>query len=80
MRARTEFVKEGTRVFRSARHIPRGRGMSYGEAFGTLLEEGRIGPQAGWDVYDIQTDAGEVESAYGFDLVRVAKKHRSSHR
>lgn len=35
---------------------------------GTILDEGRIGPEAGWDVYDIKLDDGTETFAHGFEL------------
>ena len=73
---RTVFVKAGTKVHRLPHKSKPGKGMSYGEATGTLLEDARIGPQAGWDVYDIHVPGQEDESAYGFDLRRLPKRSK----
>jgi hypothetical protein len=35
---------------------------------GVLMEDARIGPEAGWDVYDVRLDDGEETAAYGFDM------------
>jgi hypothetical protein len=39
--------------------------------YGVLMEDARIGPAAGWDVYDVRLPDGSETSAYGFDM-RVA--------
>jgi len=68
----SRFVKAGARVFRRARTNPKGRGMSYPAGRVVLLEDARIGPDAGWDVVDVRLDDGEESSAYSFDLNRTA--------
>lgn len=67
----SQYVKKGTRVHRSARMRRFDTGMHYRAAYGVMLEDGRIGPDAGWDVYDLKLDSGREGSAYGFDLVRA---------
>lgn len=64
----------GTAVYRHARRTPKGKGMSYGESFGTLMERAQIGEGAGWDVVDLRLDSGEESSAYAFDLFPVLSR------
>jgi hypothetical protein len=54
--------------------MPKGKGMSYKRACGVLLEDARVGADAGWDVYDIKLDSGRKSSAYGFDLEPARRK------
>ena len=64
----SRYVKAGTKVCVVGRSRPKGTGLSYPRGFcGRLVEPARVGPGAGWDVYDIQTPRGE-RSAYGFDI------------
>jgi hypothetical protein len=70
--ARAVFRRRGAPVeilpspmYRAAR----GRGIIHKtRKRGVLMEDARIGPEAGWDVYDVVLDDGEMTSAYGFDL------------
>ena len=66
----TGHVEEGTRV-RIARAASDGRFGEHVGAFGTMREEGRIGPGAGWDVYDVLLDDGTETSACGFQIEKV---------
>lgn len=68
------FLRAGSRVCRSTRKMPKGKGMSYKRACGVLLEDARVGADAGWDVYDIKLDSGRKSSAYGFDLEPARRK------
>ena len=45
-------------------------------ACGVLMEDARIGPQAGWDVYDVRLLNGKETSAYGFDLNLSPRRKR----
>lgn len=74
--AATRHVPAGARVHRLPHRSAPGQGLTYGPAAGVMMEEGRVGPQAGWDVYDIRLDNGAEESAYGFDL-RIGSKRTS---
>jgi hypothetical protein len=78
--SRTMYVKAGTKVLRLPRKSRPGKGMSYGRARGTLREGARIGPQAGWDVVDVNVSPRDKwNSAYSFDLrlvPRTAKRKR----
>jgi hypothetical protein len=58
----------GTPVCVSPHKSAPGKGMSYGSFCGKLMEGGRIGPQAGWDVIDIRDTGGQERSAYSFDV------------
>ena len=73
----SRYLKTGARVFREARKMPKGKGMSYEAASGMLLEDARVGPDAGWDVVDLQLDSGEIESAYSFDLKPLSSRRNS---
>jgi len=80
----SRLVRAGTLV--SIRPTPkhrreRGTGLIHLEPKeGVLLEDARIGPEAGWDVYDVQLANGKTTSAYGFDMTPLAKKAaRQSH-
>ena len=71
------FAKPGTKVCVAPRTRPKGTGLSYPRGFcGRLLEDARIGPDAGWDVYDIETSRGE-RSAYGFDIRPATRKKKA---
>ena len=72
------FVKAGTRVHRKAHKSLPGKGMSYSAATGILVEDARIGADAGWDVVDLRLDSGEEESAYSFDLSKAARSGKST--
>lgn len=68
----SRFVRAGAKVFRRARTSPRGQGMSYPAGRVVLLEDARIGPDAGWDVVDVRlVENGEESGAYSFDLSRA---------
>lgn len=63
-------LKAGSRVFRRARKMSKGKGMSYPEGFGILLENASVGPHAGWDVVEVEMDIKDKEdAAYSFDLL-----------
>lgn len=65
------FEVAGTRVvIRATPPYRRGKPgiVHLAEKHGTLIEDARIGPTAGWDVYDVRLDDGTETSAYGFDL------------
>jgi hypothetical protein len=47
---------------------------------GVLMEDGRIGPGAGWDVYDIRLANGRETSAYGFDIRPLGRHNKSDAR
>lgn len=67
--SRTTFRRAGTKV--SIEPSPSGRraGLIHkGRKYGVLMEDARIGPAAGWDVYDVRLPDGSETSAYGFDL------------
>lgn len=70
------YLKAGARVCRRARKTPKGKGMSYGRACGTLLEEARVGPDAGWDVVDLKLKSGRESSAYSFDLMPAKRRKK----
>lgn len=63
------FRRAGTKV--SIEPSPSGRGkglMHKTRKYGVLMEDARVGPGAGWDVYDVRLPDGTETSAYGFDL------------
>lgn len=80
-------VKAGTRVsinyakgMRSRTPFDIGSGRQeadHGQS-GAILEDGRIGPDAGWDVYDVRLDDGRETFAYGFNL-QPAPKQKTAH-
>ena len=82
----SQYLKKGARIFRNERKTPAGKGMSYRAGFGTLLEDARIGADAGWDVVDVAMDREsaypglnqEEESAYSFDLRKESTIRRRS--
>ena len=77
-------VKTGTRVSINYSKGPRrtpfdigsGRQAADHGQSGTILEDGRIGPDAGWDVYDVRLDDGRETFAYGFNLRPAPKKQK----
>lgn len=63
------FRRAGTKV--SIEPSPSGRRVGLihkTRKYGVLMEDARIGPSAGWDVYDVRLPDGSETSAYGFDL------------
>lgn len=76
------FVKAGTRV-RIGTIGSRSNGAAERKAAGDegqtgkIMEEGRIGPDAGWDVYDVMLDSGRETFAHGFELTK-AKSGKTS--
>lgn len=78
----SNFVKAGTRV-RIGRITAHANGATARKAAGDegktgkIVDEGRIGPDAGWDVYDILLDSGRMTFAHGFELTKAgARKPR----
>ncbi len=71
------YVTKGETVTRLPRKRDPGTGLSYERGTVTMLESARIGEGAGWDVYDVLTESGAEESAYGFDL-SPCKCHKGS--
>lgn len=43
---------------------------------GVILDEARIGADAGWDIYDIKLDAGRTTFAPGFNIRAAGKARR----
>lgn len=76
----SRYLRAGAKVCRGSRKMPKGKGMSYRPACGVLLEDARVGPDAGWDVYDIRLPSGKETSAYGFDLKPGRKPRKKSRR
>lgn len=75
--AMSRYVKRGTRVRvdNVLGNAARRRRKDAGQC-GVMLEDGRAGPDAGWDVYDVRLDSGRETFVHGFNLVLLRKKHR----
>ena len=86
-----QFGSAGTKVSIEPTPSARRRGgkglIHKTRKYGVLMEDARIGPGGGWDVYDVRLPDGSETSAYGFDL-RLApsaifreaiKKRKRSH-
>ena len=76
----TVYVEPGTLVkivkvtVASPRDVSR---VSHRGLKARMMEGGRIGPEAGWDVYDIQLLDGRESWSYGLDLERIPESPRS---
>lgn len=64
----SRFCLAGRRVVWTAKHMPKGMGLSYETGIGYLMEGATIGPNAGWDVVDVRADDGTELSVYAFSL------------
>lgn len=63
------FRRAGTKVSIEPSPSGRRKGLIHKtRKYGVLMEDARIGPGGGWDVYDVQLPDGSETSAYGFDL------------
>jgi len=75
----SNYVKVGAKVCITNVHgnASAERAADVGQC-GRMLDEGRIGQGAGWDVYDIKLDSGRETFAHGFnlDLVKKTRKRR----
>lgn len=78
---KTRHVKSGTTVCilpTPPYRARKGHGLIHKtRRCGVMMEEGRVGPEAGWDVYDVRLSTGKEVSAYGFDIrIRRSKRRK----